>query len=71
MVVEILYKDHSSLTIENIKHITNSSTTIPNDWIHIYKWGDVPGNPSFRVKVDDIICVEARENNYVPYCRNI
>lgn len=61
MIVEILFKDLSILTIENVKKVSNASTNIPNDWLYVYKYGDLDGYPSFRHKMDNIVCVEVKE----------
>lgn len=58
MKVTILFKDNSELTIENVKKVSNASTTIKEDYLYIYNMNDEPGNPRFRVKISDIICAE-------------
>lgn len=60
MTVEIMFKDNSILTIENVTRVSNASTNLTNDWIHVYSMGDMPGHPKFRCSISDIICVETK-----------
>lgn len=61
MIVEILFKDLSILTIENVKKVSNASTNIPNDWLYVYTYGDLDGHPSFKHKMYNIVCVQVKE----------
>lgn len=60
MKVEILFKDKSTLTIENVKRVTNASTNIEKDWLYIYTNYDIPGKPSIRYPMEKIICVDVK-----------
>lgn len=66
MKVNILFKNKNIKSYTNVKMVSNVSTTITNDFIYIYRIGDIIGEPSIIVPVNDIICIETMEDWYEP-----
>lgn len=58
MKVTILFIDNTVETYEGIRKVTNASHNIPNDWIYVYRFNDIPGQPSIRYPMKKVNCVE-------------
>lgn len=58
MKVIILFHDNTTETYEGIRKVTNASRKVPNDWIYLYRFNDIPGQPSIRFPMSKVNCVE-------------
>lgn len=61
MKANILYKNGVTKIIYMVRSVSNASTKIDNDMVYIYRYGDIRGEPSVRIPVKDIVCVEVTE----------
>ena len=57
MKVTILFKDKTRKTFTGIRQVNNASTNVPQDWIDIYRIGDLPGQPSIQFPMEKVTCV--------------
>ena len=65
MKVTVLFSDDTVKTYVDIRKVTNASRRTPNDFLYLYCYNDIPGQPSIRLPMRNVICVEVLQNGFV------